>query len=168
MPTLFVATVLMARVALAACPSSATVDWLKKNETAGGHVRTCHVGIAANGLIGRITGRGGQQGANCKSGESASSFTDDSTAASAIDTVLRSETKAINEWWAAGAANNLALDGAADSNVGTVITRYEGKPDKNRSACPGNTRFVCKSSRQYKVVLKKKGEACIVLTGYPQ
>lgn len=154
--------------ARAQCPTRATKTWLDSNERAGGHVKACHVNKSDNGLIGRITSRGGQQGPNCRQGNSASSFTDVSAAVNAIDSVLKEHEDAIRQWWDGGAGANLALDGTASGSIGRVVTQYSGKPGKNRSSCPRNSSFVCKDSSSYKVVLASRNQACIVLTAYPQ
>lgn len=62
-------------------------QWLQAQEDAGGHALACHVGVSVNGLIGRLTNRGGHNGPACMpNGNAASAWSSEAALQDALRT----------------------------------------------------------------------------------
>jgi len=145
-------------------------DWMDAWETAGGHAKACHVGKSDNGLIGRITDRGGNHG-GCPPAAASSSFTIIGTAAAAIGAAIKDNKAGIKVWVDGGCVGNHVIDGVADATIGTVVSAFEGRDtSKNRDPCGTNKSYVCETTKKFKVVLKGNKATCdcfYLLTAYP-
>jgi hypothetical protein len=142
--------------------------WLTAQENAGGHAKACHVNVAVNGLIGRLEGRGGSLGGTCAAGgAAASAWSDVSSLLDAIKPVI---VKSAATDFATGAAGNHVLTGTADKTIGTTVTAYTDNKDtsKNKNACPGNSSYVCTTTKKWTAVVQSDGNGgCFLLTAYP-
>lgn len=139
--------------------------WLKKQEDAGGHAKKCHVGIQANGLIGRITDRGGNNTGVCAQTGFASSWTDEKALTSAIKAQVTSN------WQQAttAGAGNVQLSDKGSAKLGTTVSKYDGPPDKNRSPCGTNKAYVCKDAKAWRAYLARDANGnCHLITAFPE
>ena len=138
-------------------------QWLDAQEDAGGHALACHVGVSVNGLIGRLTNRGGHNGPACApNGNAASAWSDRSALLNALRPVIDQE----GARYAGGAAGDYVINGVAGTTVGTVVSASDG--GKNRSPCQENKGYVCQKTTAWVAIVRKTADDCYLLTAYPR
>jgi hypothetical protein len=140
--------------------------WLTAQEDAGGHAKACHLGVSVSGLIGRLENRGGSKAPACAPyGEAASSWSDPASLLGAIKPAITADAPG----YAAGPAGTHVIQGVSDKPIGIVVTHFEGAdPEKNRSACDGNSSYVCMKTRTWTAVVRRtQAGACYLVTAYP-
>lgn len=135
--------------------------WLDRQEQAGGHALKCHVGISANGLIGRLENRDGNKSGVCRpNGRQASAWSDVKSLIDALKPALPAQIDLAQD-------GDLQLSGSAARSIGQVVRAYDGKPDKNRKACPGNASYECEGTRDWTALVRVRDGQCFLLTAYP-
>lgn len=139
--------------------------WLDAQEDAGGHTKSCHLNVTINGLIGRIENRGGHKGPACLPGAAASAWSQERVLLDAIEPAIIEDGRG----FARGAAGDHIISGSAGAKIGTIVTAYTGSnPRKNRSPCPGNSKYVCSDAKNWLAIVRKTaGGDCYLLTAYP-
>jgi hypothetical protein len=138
-------------------------QWLAAQEDAGGHTLACHVGVSENGLIGRLTNRGGHNGPACApNGNAASAWSGLAAVLDALRPVIQQE----GARYANGAAGDYVIDGNQRSTVGTVVSRSDA--GKNRSPCQDNKGYVCQKTSTWVAIVRKTANDCYLLTAYPR
>lgn len=139
-------------------------DWFNTQEENGGHTLACHVNVTINGLIGRIENRGGHQGNACLPGAAASSW---SGMKALIDTI-GPEFREQGDFFQTSAPGDYVLHGNAGRTIGTTVYAYQGKPGKNRQACPNRSDYVCEKADEWTAVVRITAPGtCFLLTAYP-
>lgn len=138
-------------------------QWLQAQEDAGGHALACHVGVSVNGLIGRLTNRGGHNGPACMpNGNAASAWSSEA----ALQNALRTHIVQAGASYPGDDPNDYIIHGTAATTVGTVVTVSHDK--KNNSPCPGNNGYVCKKTANWVAIVRKTPADCYLLTAYPR
>jgi len=144
--------VLLASIARATCaqcvPADFPPDYLEQEEAVGGHTLARHVGKSDDWLMARLSGDWHLH--------FASSYSDRTTAAAAIESLLDRHRARINRWAErAPEGAEFTVRGAVGHSVGHTAWRPVA-PDH------------LAESRTVVVVVKKLGRAsCLLLTSYP-
>ena len=98
--------------------------WLNQQEAAGGHTKACHLGVATNGLIGRLTDRGGNNTGVCTPGNAASAWSSPSTLQNIIKPIVTAHWDEVNR----GPDGNHIYTGSGATTLGTTVKQYTGAP----------------------------------------
>lgn len=139
--------------------------WLDRQERAGGHAKRCHLGVQASGLIGRIGDRGGNVTGVCAQSGFASGWSSASVLINAIKPSI------VARWTEATTpgAGNVALNGSGTTTLGTTASVYDGKPDRNRSACGTKKGYVCKDAKAWRAYIARDANGgCHLVTAFPE
>ena len=146
--TVTVILLAIAGPAAAACiPAHFPPDWLQRQEAAGGHTITRHVGKSDAWLIHRLI--------DDPRIAQASSYADLATAQASIEAALIRHRKATDRWAARAPVNaTRAWDDRAPNAIGRVASR------------PPGLDTIALADR-LRVVIRKAAQSCLLVTSYP-
>ncbi len=136
-------------------------EWLRLQDSVGGHALKCHVGKTPGNLAGRISNRGGHRGDTCQQVATASSFTNVPAFARSVAEKLRANWRTV-----ADGRRELVLRGGGTEAIGVVVS--ETNPGRGWSRCANARGYFCKPAKNWTIVLRNDGPGqCHLHTAYP-